>query len=357
MPALETKGPRGNGVGSQVGLIVLALLAGLVVPVGVVAYLAARDPQPRSCGSGVTTAVHMSGAVAWSTPGVLWLADGDLSRSQRLADYAPARPPSPSPSPSAGAPSPEASPSPTPAALTPGAGPSPSPVTPAAAIEAAGISADHKLVAFLVSNAPDEPGKISLRYVSPQDPPGTAPTEVYSTNWAGNSGLVSQVSILPDGHILFQVAHNFDPPETETVLVGVGETGATPHLAEQDTLRGFLHTSHALWPEVKGYKLPPDQPSLQSRVIAANGRVAGQVVELVSTPLLSRSLSEVASGRAGSPETSIVCAAAEPLRTVAFAPDGHTVAVARGGATEVLNLDGNHSLAPLVRGTVLAWRP
>ncbi len=335
----------------------IALVAGLAFPVGLVAYLAARDPQPRSCGSGLTTAAHISGAVAWSTPGVLWLADGDISRSQRLADYAPARQPSASPSPSAAAPSFEASPSPTTAVLTPGARPSPSPLTRAAAIEAAGISADHKLVAFLVSNVPDEPGKISLRYISTQDPPGTAPTEIYSTDWAGNSGLVSQVTILPDGHILFQAAHRFDPPETETVLVGVGETGATPRLAEQDTLRSFIHTSHAVWPEVKGYKLPPDQPSLQSRVIATNGRVAGLVVELVSTPLLNRSLSEIASGRAGSPETTIVCAAAGPVRTVAFAPDGHTVAVARGGATEVLNLDGNHSLAPLVRGTVLAWRP
>src|SRR5258708_7287949 len=101
------------------------MLAGLVVPVGLVAYVAARDPQPRSCNSGLSTAAHISGAIVWSTPGVLWLADGDISRSQRLADYAPVRQPPASPSPTAAPASPAASPSPTPVARTPGPNPRP----------------------------------------------------------------------------------------------------------------------------------------------------------------------------------------------------------------------------------------
>ena len=335
------------------------MLAGLVVPVGLVAYVAARDPQPRSCNSGLSTAAHISGAIVWSTPGVLWLADGDISRSQRLADYAPVRQPPASPSPSAAPASPVASPSSTPVAVTPGPSPSPSPPPiPAAAIEAAAVSSDRKLVAFLVSNPPDEPGKISLRYVSPQDPPGTAAKEIFSGAWGGDPDLVSQVGVLPDNqHILFQVPHHFDPPETDPVLVGIGEVGAVPRLAEQDPLHTFIRGDHAAWPETKDYKLPPDQPRLQSRVIGPNGRVVGLLVHIVSTPLVSRSLSEIVGGRSGSPQGTIVCASADPLRTVAFAPDGHSVAVVRRGATEVLDLDGDHSLTPLVRGAVLAWRP
>jgi hypothetical protein len=44
------------------------------------------------------------------------------------------------------------------------------------------------------------------------------------------------------------------------------------------------------------------------------------------------------------------------LETVALAPDGHTVAVVAGGNTELLDLDGGHGLATLLRGRVLAWR-
>ncbi len=337
----------------------LALLAGLVVPVGLVAYLAARDPQPRSCSSGLTSTIHVSGAIVWSTPGVLWLAGGTIGRSQRLADYAPVRQPPATSSPTAAGASPAGSAFPTPAAVTPApsSSPSPSPI-PAAAIEAAGVSADHKLVAFLVSNPPDEPGKISLRYLSPQDPPGAPAKELFSGAWGANSSPVSQVTMLPDGqHILFQVAHNFDPPETDRVLVGVGEMGTAPRLAEQGPLHSFIRADHDAWPETKGYKLPPDQPRLQGRVISPSGRVAGVLVHGVSTPLVSRSLSEIVGGRSGSPDVGVVCASADPLRTAAFAPDGHNVAVVRRGATEVLDLDGDHSLAPLVRGSVLAWRP
>jgi len=65
---------------------------------------------------------------------------------------------------------------------------------------------------------------------------------------------------------------------------------------------------------------------------------------------------EIVDGRAGSPDTSVVCAGEDPLETVAFAPDGNTVAVVAGGNTELLDLDGGHALAALLRGRVLAWR-
>jgi hypothetical protein len=356
VPGRETKGFGGSGVSSQVGLIVIALLLGLVVPLGVVAYLAAKDPVPRSCSTGVATSTHFEGAVAWSTPGVLWFADGDLSRARRLVDYAPVRPATPA------SPSPTASATPAPsvaASVSPGASTGPSPSaspTPWPVFEAAAVSADRHMVAFVVSNPPDEPGMISLRVISPLDPPGTTPQEPGSWPWVRDGGVRRDVSILPDGHMLFTVAHKWDPPETDPVLVGVAEASSTVKLDEADPQHKFLQTDHSVWPELKGYKLPPALPKLESWVIAPGGRVAGSLTHFVKTLLVDRALHEIVDGRAGSPDTSVVCAGGDPLETVAFAPDGHTVAVVAGGNTGLLDLNGGHALATLLRGRVLAWR-
>ena len=360
MPGRETNGFGGSGVSSQVGLIVIALLVGLVVPVGVVAYLAAKDPVPRSCSTGVATSTHFEGAVTWSTPGVLWFADGDLSRARRLVDYGPVRPATPaSASPIASATprqsvaatvSPEASAGPGPSA-SPTLPPIPSPV-----FEAAAVSADRHMVAFLVSNPPDEPGMVSLRVISPLDPLGTTAQEPGSWPWVRDSGVRSDVSVLPDGHMLFTVAHKWDPPETDPVLVGVAEASSTVKVDKTDPQRKFRQTDYAVWPELKDYKLPPALPKLESRVIAPGGRVAGSMTHFGKTLLVKRALHEIVDGRAGSPDTSVVCAGEDPLETVAFAPDGNTVAVVAGGNTELLDLDGGHALAALLRGRVLAWR-
>jgi hypothetical protein len=351
-------------VSSQVGLIVIALLLGLVVPLGAVAYLAARDPLPRSCSTGVATSTRFRGAMVWSTPGVLWIADGDLSRARRLVDYAPLRPATPeSPGPAASAaPTPAASTTPTAAAAvspTPGASAGPSATAapiPPPVFEAAAVSADRHTVAFVVANPPDKAGMVSLRVISPTDPPGTAAVEPGSWPWVKDSRIRSEVSILPDGHILFVVAHRWDPPETDAVLVGVAEAGSNAKVDEIDPQRKFLETDHSTWPELKGYQLPPALPKLESRVISPGGRVAGAITRPVKTLLVDRALHEIASGRAGSPDMSVVCAGGDALDTLAFAPDGHTVAVFAGGRTELLDLDGGHALAELLRGRVLAWR-
>jgi hypothetical protein len=347
-------------VSSQVGLIVIALLLGLVVPLGAVAYLAARDPLPRSCSTGVATSTRFRGAMVWSTPGVLWIADGDLSRARRLVDYAPLRPATPeSPGPAASAaPAPVVAVSPSRGAS---AGPSPSSSLTAAPIpppvfEAAAVSADRRIVAFLVSNPLDKPGLVSLRVISPLDPPGTTAVELGSWAWVKDGGIRSEVSILPDGHILFAMAHRWDPPVTDAVLVGVAEGGPNTKVDEIDPQRKFLETDHSTWPELKGYQLPPALPKLESRVISPGGRVAGAITRPVKTPVVDRALYEIADGRAGSVDTSVVCARGDAFDTLAFAPDGHTVAVFRGGRTELLDLDGDHALAELLRGRVLAWQ-
>ena len=65
---------RGKGVNTQVGLILFALLAGLLVPLLAAVFLAGRDQLPRSCRSGVSTSTLTEGAVTWSSGAVLWSA-------------------------------------------------------------------------------------------------------------------------------------------------------------------------------------------------------------------------------------------------------------------------------------------
>jgi hypothetical protein len=344
----------GKGVNSQVGLVLLALLIGLLVPISAVVYLAGHDALPRSCRSGVATSTQTEGAIAWSSGPALWFADGDLKRARRLVDYAPAKAPRVDALPSASA---SAAPATTPSASI-GASPGTSPALPAASptLEAAAIAGDRRLIAFLVSNPPGAPGMVSLRLISPLDPQGTAAVEAWVGPWLPSTRGRAEVTLLPDGHVLFQVPARFDPPDTSTRVVGVIENGSTPRLLEWASERNFLQTTHSTWAETKGYQLPPAEPRLEGRVLAPNGAAAGIRTRDLRTPLVRRTLHEVAVGRAGRPDTGIVCASGEPLTPASLSPDGLTLALVVAGKSELLDLGGGRSLAPFVDGRVLDWR-
>lgn len=349
----------GRGASSYVGLIVLALLAGLVVPLAVSAYVASREALPPSCHSGLATSTSLDGVVSWANGPTLWFADGDFGRSRRLVNYAPAPPKpqaSPSPSPSS---SPAAEPSPpTSPTGSPSAGPSasPSPAIPATTIEAAAITPDHALVAFLVANPPDHPGIINLLISSPQSPPGTTPVLAYSNAWHPELRERTEVSILAQNRILFKIPAHYDPPETSRRVIGVVESGETPKVVEAATENDFLTTYHSQWPETKDYKLPPQLPALRDRVIGPDGTAAGHDDLVVRTPLLQRTLQAVRVGRAGSAATTVVCATSDTLNSVALSPDEHRLALAVGDSSYVLDLGGGRGLAFFCTGRVLDWR-
>ena len=290
---------RGKGVNTQVGLILFALLAGLLVPLLAAVYLAGRDQLPRSCRSGVSTSTLTEGAVTWSSGAVLWFADGELRRARRLADYTPpGQPARNSPIPPARAVTPSSTGAASPVASPPpGASPAPvaSPVPLAASpvVEAAAISGDRRLVAFLVSNPPGAPGMVSLQLISPLDPPGTSAVEAWTGAWHAGMRDRAEVALLPDGHILFHVPARFNPPDSSTRLVGVAEAGGKPHLLESSSERDFLQTNRAAWPETKNFRPPPVEPKLESRVVAANGTAAGILTRELRTPLVRRTVHEV----------------------------------------------------------------
>jgi hypothetical protein len=351
-------GFSGRGVNSQVGLIVLALLAGLLVPLGAVAYLAGRDGLPRSCRSGVSTATQTEGAITWSSGPVLWFADGDLRRARRLVDYTPPPVPRASPSPSAsGSPALAETASPS-IGVSPGGSPSPgaspSPLAFSPAVQAAAISGDRRLVAFLVSDPPGAPGTVSLRMISPLDPPGTAAVEAWTGPWLRRGR--AEVTLLPDGHILFFAPAHFESSDPSTRLVGVAENGSQPRLLEWTSEADFIKSTHSAWAETKSYQLPPTQPKLEGRVIGPNLTAAGILRRELRTPLLRRTLDQVAVGRAGHADTRVVCASGEPLTPAALSPDGLSLAVVVAGKTELLDLGGGRSLAPFLSGRVLDWR-
>jgi hypothetical protein len=330
----------------------MALLAGLVVPLAVAAYVNSRDPLPPSCHAGRATSTTLDGAVSWANGPTLWFADGDFGRSRRLVNYAPARPQA----------SPGASPSPTPsAAQSPatsptGASASPSPATPATTIEAAAITPDHSLVAFLVANPPEHLGNIYLMLISPQAPPGTAPTVAYSSAWHPELRQHSEVSILAQNRVLITIPAHYDPPETSQRLVAVVETGDTPKVVETASENDFLTKQHSVWPETKDYKLPPDLPRLRDRVIGPDGVAAGQDDLVIRTPLLERRLRAVRVGRAGRATTTVVCATSGDLTPVVLSPDEQRLALVAGDNSYVLDLVGGRGLAFLCAGRVLDWR-
>lgn len=358
MLARAAKGLGWRSVNSRVGLLVLAVLVGLLVPIGGAVYLANRDPLPRSCHAGVATSTQIEGAIIWTSGSVLWFADGDLGRARRLVDYAPKRqtllPATPSGSASAGTlTSPVSAPTESPSG---GGSPSPSaaPVTPAPAFEAAAVSPDRRLVAFLVSNAPDKPGMLSLRFVSPLDPPGTAPVEAWSMAWVRDAA--SQMTVLSGGDFLVDFPVVPSPSDSSNRTVNVVQGGNPPTVVRFAAEREFISTDHAAWAETKDYKLPPVLPRLQDRLISLDGAAAGSLTREIHTPLVKRTLHEVVVGRAGASATSVVCSSNQALAVLAISPDERTLAVFQGGNTDLLALDGGRALAQLVAGRVLDWR-
>jgi hypothetical protein len=354
-------GLQGRGVSSYVGLIVVALLAGLTVPMVVAAYFAGRESLPPSCHSGVASPTSLDGAVTWADGPILWFADGDLGRARRLASFAPPRPqlqaspgasPNASPSPSTIA-SPEASPA---GGATPTPSASPSPAIPTARIEAAAITPDHALVAFLLSNPPDHLGTVSLVTVSPQSPPGTAPAVLYSNNWQPQAGQRAEVVVLPQNRILFMIPARYDPPETSKRVVGVVQPGDSPKLLEVASEHDFVSTQHSLWPETKDYKLPPPLPRLRDRVLGPDGVAAGEEDLTIRTPLIQRTLHAIKVGHAGKAATSVVCVASETLTPAAMSPDAHRLAIVVGDGSYILDLGGGRGLAYFTAGRVLDWR-
>jgi hypothetical protein len=218
------------------------------------------------------------------------------------------------------------------------------------------ISGDRRLLAFLVSDPPGAPGKISLRLISPLDPPGTPAVEAWNGPWLGGTRDRADVTLLPDGHILFLVPAHFDPPDKSTRVVGVAEAGGQPRLLESASERDFIQKTRAAWTETKSYQPPPAEPKLEGRVIGPNGTAAGILARELRTPLLRRTLHQVAVGRADRPDTRVVCASAETLAPAALSPDGVTLAVFFAGKSELLDLGDSRSLAPFVSGRVLDWR-
>ena len=361
-------GLSGRAVSNYVGLLVLALVAGLVVPLAVAAYVAGRDPLSPSCHTGLATSTSLDGAITWANGPALWFADGDFSRARRLVNHAPPRPqlqasPGGSPTPSSSTPAPPPSASPSSASVSPNStasvspSASPSPGIPATAIEAAAITPDHALVAYLLSNPPDHPGTISLLMISPQSPPGTPPKVVYSGDgWLPQAGQRSEVLILPQNRILFMVPARFNPPIPNQRFVGVAEGGDAPKLLETGTESDFLTKNHSLWPETKDYKLPPYLPRLRDRVIGPEGVAAGVDDLVIQTPLVRRTLNAVRVGRAGSAATTLVCATSDALTAAALAPDERRLAVVGGENSYLIDLGGGRGLAFFTAGRVLDWR-
>jgi hypothetical protein len=337
---------------NRIGLVLVAIVAGSLVPVGAAAYLATRDPLPSSCRSGQPTASTKAGTMVLADGPSLSLVQGDTANPTKVIDYAAAnastlaaKSPAPSPSPAA-APPPSPSPSPSPSATSRGV---------AAQFLAAAISSDHRTLATVVSDPPDSPGKLSVRVIDPTLPPPTAPHEAWSGPKAGASGR-SEIRFLPNGDILFFVPQRFDPPEKATRLVGVIALSTTPKLAQSAPEDLFVTSLHSAWPETADYKLPDDRPQLQDRVLGPGDQVAGRLDHRFRSPLVDRTVHEVTTGHLGQGGTKAVCAVLDDLTPTAFSPDGRTLAVADGSSSYLLDPAGGHGVVFLLRGRVLDWR-
>ncbi|MDQ6746559.1 MAG: hypothetical protein M3010_00420 [Candidatus Dormibacteraeota bacterium] len=403
------RGGEGAGRGPRLdhlGGLVLAMIAGVMVPAAAVLLLSAADPVPRSCDSGQASGTSVEGALLYSSGADLWYSEGLPGRPRKLVDYAPprrltaaapspsstagaTRSPSPSPSPS---PSRQASPQPTPSSLHP------------PRVLAADISADRKLVAFLVLDPPFRPGSLSLLLMSPLDPPGTAPSEAWhSTSPAPVPGRAGMVRVLESGKVLFFAPleaaavpspspHPSRPPATPSPSASPSKPAAgsgspsgspVPHASAQPSASPssspgvavvvigpspkptildegprsyFVTDGHSLWADARGYHLPPLQPELSSRVDGATSRVAGVRDRSVASPLAHRRLTEIVAGVAGESATHALCAAGAGVVPVAFSPDESRLALADNGATMVLDLSSGHATSRLLTGLLLAWR-
>ncbi|HEV1998121.1 MAG TPA: hypothetical protein VGR61_08340, partial [Candidatus Dormibacteraeota bacterium] len=193
------RGPRIDRMGG----LVLAMIVGVLVPPLVASLLGSRDPLPRNCGTGQVSATRLDGAILYTTGADLWYSEGYPGQPRKLVDLAP-RParlsPGATPSPSAGG---GAASAPSTPSAAPGSPPaSPAAPAPVPQVVAADITDDRRLVAVLVRDPPDRPGSISLRMLSPLDPPGKAPVEGWYNLVDRQSQVLPQVRILSNNKVL-----------------------------------------------------------------------------------------------------------------------------------------------------------
>ncbi|MEA2647090.1 MAG: hypothetical protein QOE92_2173, partial [Chloroflexota bacterium] len=95
----EASRPGAGRVVNRVGVVLVALIAGALLPATLIYAAGARDPLPPSCRAGQPTGTTFDGTIVYTRPGELWLAERDVGRSRKLVDLNPAPPPSPSPAP------------------------------------------------------------------------------------------------------------------------------------------------------------------------------------------------------------------------------------------------------------------
>jgi hypothetical protein len=376
------------------GGLVLAMIAGALVPAIVVSALAAREPLPRDCRSGQATSTSVEGAVLYSTGQDLWYSEGFPGKPRKLIDYAPPRPAA-SPGSSASA---SAAPS---AAVTarPSAGASPgSAPRPGTYVLAADISADRKLVAFIVDNPTDHAGVLALKVMSPLDAPGTAPTEPWWTPRVPGAGRQPTVRVLDNGKVLFTAPVPADrvpvpsplpstapsaspsraplptpspgpartpspgsspgpsPSPAPGVEVGVYAPSPKPAIADQAPEAFFLAEAHSAWPDTRGYRVAASTPRIDSRVDGPVTRVAGREERQFGTPLAHRRLNQVLLGTGGEPRTDVLCSIADGVVPTGFSPDEADLVLAQDGESLLLDLSGTHAATHLLTGRVLAWR-
>ena len=351
----EATRPGAGRVLNRVGVVLVALIAGALLPAAVIYTVGSRDTLPVSCRVGKPTPPSFDGTLVYARHSELWLAERDVNRSRKLVDLNPAPPPSPTPS--AGASAAPGTPSPSISAATgaPGASPSPSPAAPVTEIVAAAISPDHHAVAFMVADPPGAPGTYSMRLVDPLNP-GTPAGEAWKGPMVANGASVEVVA-LPEGRFLFKVPGKFDPPETSTRGVGVINPAAPDKLTQQATEGQFLSRFHSDWPETRGYRVPSQAPQLDDRVDGAGDVTAGRSTRQVATPLVRRTLQQLVLGKQGQADTRVLCGGADQFVPAAFSPDSHTLALTLGGSAYLLDVGGDHGATELFSGRVLDWRP
>lgn len=379
---------RGPGR-DRLGGLVLAMIAGVLVPVVAVLVIASRTPVLRDCATGQATSTTLEGALAYTTGSDLWYSEGLPGRPRKLVDYAPAPSrPTGGISPSATAtpaPSPPPSPSPQPSA-------SPSPAVPAARVLAADVSSDRKLVAFIVLDPPDRPGFMALELMSPVDAPGTSPVTPWSDAQPDRGNLAAaRVHILDSGKVLL-----FEPqpaPVTETspaplppspaapspapsstpsphpslsaaagvrgspsVLAVIVAPGPTPAIVDHGSQQFLFSQGLAAWPDARGYRVPAALPTMGDRVDGQSSRVAGIASLELSTPLVSRHLRELVLGKAGQAGTQAVCTVEAATVPEIFSPAESQLALRRADDTLLIDLSGTHAAVRLLGGRLLAWR-
>jgi hypothetical protein len=359
--------------------MVLAMIAGLLVPVVAVLAVASRTPLPRDCATGQATSTTLEGALAFTTGSDLWYSEGFPGHPRKLVDYAPPRS-----RPTGGV---SLSPTVAPATPSPQAAASPSSEVPPARILAADVSSDRKLVAFIVLDPPDRPGSMALELMSPVDAPGTQPVTPWYDGQPGRGNLAAVgVHILDSGKVLLfepettpvtasspapaapSPAPSASPPShpspslaarvsgSPSVQVVIVAPGPTPAIVDHGSQQFLFSQGLNAWPDARGYRVPAVLPEIGDRVDGPSSRVAGIVGRELSTPLVSRRLRELVVGAAGQSDTRPVCTVEASIVPEVFSPDGSELALRRADETLLIDLAGTHAAVHLLGGRLLAWR-